>query len=332
MASKWENFLKNLGEWQGSFTSISTEGELLDSTSSILNLEGLENNQLVRFRLRRFGSGGDNQPPLSDYVQEYRSLGKEIIFFETGAFSKGSLQLAPFTEFGAEYGFVAENRRLRFVQLYDSQGSLIRLTLIREFRSGTDARERPQLTLEQLLGRWEGTACTAYSDLRPLETYATSLEVKDIGGDRLQQQLSFGVSTITTTARIERSDRLNPPCPPVNQDPSIPTSKPPTLSEGTSSRKVAASPNTRVDKEEQVGCRGNILHFEEGPSPRRILLLPDGTSSNTPLHLKLRQPFFVEVGWLAADNERQRLIRSYNDKGEWSSATHVIERRVEAIA
>ena len=279
MASKWENFLKNLGEWQGSFTSVSTEGELLDSTSSILNLEGLENNQLVRFRLRRFGSGGDNQPPLLDYMQEYRSLGKEIIFFETGAFSKGSLQLAPFTEFGAEYGFVAENRRLRFVQLYDSQGALIRLTLIREFKSGTDARERPQLTLKQLLGRWEGTACTAYSDLRPSETYATSLEVKDIGGGQLQQQLSFGDRTITTTARIERF---------------------------------------------------NILHFEEGSYTRKILLLPDGTSSNTPLHLNLRQPFFVEVGWLAADNERQRLIRSYNDKGEWSSATHVIERRVEA--
>ena len=279
MASKWENFLKTLGEWQGSFTSVSTEGELLDSTSSILNLEGLENNQLVRFRLRRFGSGGDNQPPISDYVQEYRSLGKEIIFFETGAFSKGSLQLAPFTEFGAEYGFVAENRRLRFVQLYDSQGALIRLTLIREFKSGTDARERPQLTLKQLLGRWEGTACTAYSDLRPSETYATSLEVKDIGGGQLQQQLSFGDRTITTTARIERF---------------------------------------------------NILHFEEGSYTRKILLLPDGTSSNTPLHLNLRQPFFVEVGWLAADNERQRLIRSYNDKGEWSSATHVIERRVDA--
>ena len=290
MASKWENFLKNLGEWQGSFTSVSTEGELLDSTSSILNLEGLENNQLVRFRLRRFGSGGDNQPPVSDYMQEYRSLGKEIIFFETGAFSKGSLQLAPFTEFGAEYGFVAENRRLRFVQLYDSQGALIRLTLIREFKSGTDARERPQLTLLQLLGRWEGTACTAYSDLRPSETYTTSLEIKDIGGGRLQQQLSFGVSTITTTARIER-----------------------------------------VDKEEQVGCRGDILNFEEEPYIRKILLLPDGTSSNTPLHLKLRQPFFVEVGWLAADNERQRLIRSYNDKGEWSSATHVIERRAECL-
>lgn len=275
MENKWKNFLKNLGEWQGSFTSVSTQGELLDSTPSILNLEGLENNQLVRLGLRRFGPGGYNQAP-SDYVQEYRSLGKQIIFFETGAFSKGSLQLAPFAEFGAEYGFVAENRRLRFIQLYDSQGNLSRLTLIREFRSGTDARERPVLTLEQLLGRWEGTAYTAYSDWQPSETYATNLEIKDIGQGRLQQQLSFGERTVTSTARIE----------------------------------------------------DNILHFEEGSSPRRILLLPDGTSSNTPMHLKLRQPFFVEVGWLVADNERQRLIRSYNDKGEWSSATHVIERKV----
>jgi hypothetical protein len=92
---------------------------LLDSTPSILNLEGFENNQLVRFRLRRFSSGGYSEPPLSDYSQEYRPLGKQAVFFETGAFSKGSLQLAPFSEFGAEYGFLSENRRLRFVQLYD---------------------------------------------------------------------------------------------------------------------------------------------------------------------------------------------------------------------
>ena len=102
-----------------------------------------------------------------------------------------SKQLAPLAEFGAEYGFVAENRRLRFVQLYERQGNLSRLTLIREFRSGTDARERPTLRLEQLLGQWEGIACTAYSDWRPPETYSTCLEIKEIGGGRLQQELSF---------------------------------------------------------------------------------------------------------------------------------------------
>ncbi len=276
MENNWKNFLKNLGEWQGSFTSVSLEGELLNSTPSILSLEGRENNQLVLFRLRRFGAGGYSEPPVSDYCQEYRSLGRQIIFFAPGAFSKGSLQLAPFAEFGAEYGFVAENRRLRFLQLYDRQGNLSSLTLIREFRSGTDARERPPLRLEQLLGQWEGIACTAYPDWRPPETYSTRLEIKEIGGGRLQQQLSFGDRTITSTARIE----------------------------------------------------GNKLHFEEGALPRRILLLPDGASSNAPMQVKLRQPFFVEVGWLLEDKERQRLIRSYNEKGEWMSATHVIERKI----
>jgi hypothetical protein len=275
MESNWENFLKNLGEWQGSFTQVSASGELLSSTPSILSLEGLDSNQLVRFRLRRFASSDYNQPPISDNTQDYRSVGNQIIFFDTGAFSKGSLQLAPFAEFGAEYGFVAENRRLRFVHLYDRQGNLSTLTLIREFRSGTDARERPPLTVAQLSGTWEGTACTAYADWSPPQTCATRLEVREIGDGRLQQQLAFGDRTITSIARIE----------------------------------------------------GNSLYFEEGTSPRRILLLPDGASSNAPLQVKLRQPFFVEVGWLVQENERQRIIRSYNEKGEWVSATHVIERR-----
>lgn len=276
MENNWQNFLKNLGEWQGSFTSVSLEGELLNSTPSILTLEGLENNQLVHFRLRRFEPSGYTEPPVSDYSQEYRSLGRQIIFFETGAFSKGSLQLAPFAEFGAEYGFVSENRRLRFVQLYDKQGDLNSLILIREFRSGTDAHERPPLRLEQLLGKWQGIACTAYPDWKPSETYNTSLEIKEIGGGLLQQQLSFGEQKITSKARID----------------------------------------------------GNKLHFEEEVISRRLLLLPDGTSSNTPLQIKLRQPFFIEVGWLVEENERQRLIRSYNEKGEWISSTHIIERKV----
>lgn len=277
MENNWANFLKNLGEWEGSFTSVSLEGELLNSTPSILNLEGLENNQLVRFRLRRFGLDGYSEPPTSDYVQEYRSIGRQNIFFETGAFSKGSLQTAPFSEFGAEYGFVAENRRLRFVQLYDKQGNLRDLILIREFRSGTDAHERPPLEISQLLGNWQGTACTVYSDWTPSETYTTSLEIKEIGDGLLQQQLNFGETTITSQGRID----------------------------------------------------GKKLLFAGGDISRQILLLPDGTSSNTPLQIKPRQQFFVEVGWLLEDKTRQRLIRRYNEQGQWISATHVIEQKID---
>ena len=102
MASNWENFLKNLGEWRGSFTKISPNGEILGSTPSILNLEADDNNQAVLFRLRRFDSHDYDSPPIQDYQQEYRSLGRQNIFFATGAFSKGTLQLAPFSEFRVE--------------------------------------------------------------------------------------------------------------------------------------------------------------------------------------------------------------------------------------
>lgn len=275
MNSNWDNFLKNLGEWQGTFTNVSIDGELLSSTPSILKLEGFEDRKLVTFRLRRFPAGGDREAPISDTQQEYRSLGKQAVFFDTGAFSKGSLQVAPAAEFGAEYGFVAPDRRLRSVQLFDRQGNFASLVLIREFRSGTEALERPQLDVEQLFGKWEGVACTVYSDWRAPETTATSLIIRELGNGRLEQELAFNDRRIVSTARID----------------------------------------------------GKRLQFEDD-TPRRILLLPDGGSSNTPLQIGHRQPFFVEAGWLVNENERQRLMRSYNDKGEWQSSTHIIERRV----
>jgi hypothetical protein len=265
MESNWENFLKNLGEWVGSFTQVSTDGELLTSTPSILTLEGLEDNQLVRFRVRRFANSLSEQPTV-DTTQEYRSLGKQAIFFDTGAFSKGSLQVAPFSEFGAEYGFVAGDRRSRLVQLFGKQGSFDSLTLIREIRSGTEATLRPDLTVAQLVGKWTGTAHTVYADWKDPETTAVSLEIRETNG-YLEQQLAFGSRTIASTAQIE----------------------------------------------------GNRLHFEMGATPRRVLLLPDGMSSNTPLQVSHREPFFVEAGWLLSENERQRLIRSYNEKASGSA-------------
>jgi Domain of unknown function (DUF3598) len=274
MNSNWDNFLKNLGEWQGSFTNISPDGQILVSTPSILNLEGLEDNKLVRFRVRRYADG--SKEPTTDYEEDYRTMGRQNIFFDTGAFSKGTIQIAPFVEFGAEYGFVDGDRRLRFVQLFDTEGNFIKLVLIRELRSGSNASERPALTVDQLLGHWVGTAITAYADLRNPDTYATSLEIRQIDSDRLEQQLRFGDRIISSIGRIGQ----------------------------------------------------NKLLFEEGPNPREILLLPDGGSSNLPLKIKLREPVMVEAGWLVKDDERQRLIRSYNDKGEWVSSTHIIERRL----
>jgi hypothetical protein len=48
MRSQWECLLQNLGEWQGSFTRLSPQGELLEDIPSETILEGLNNNQTVR--------------------------------------------------------------------------------------------------------------------------------------------------------------------------------------------------------------------------------------------------------------------------------------------
>jgi Domain of unknown function (DUF3598) len=274
MEANWANFLKNLGEWTGSFTQVSAEGEILNSTPSILQLEGLEDNQLVRFRVRRFATDVTEQP-IVDNLQEYRSLGRQAVFFDTGAFSKGSLQVAPFSEFGAEYGFVSGDRRSRLVQLFGKQGSFASMTLIREIRSDSAAVIRPDLTIAQLVGKWTGTAQTVYADWQEPSTMIVNLEISVADGS-LQQQLAFGDRTITSIAKIV----------------------------------------------------GNQLQFNEGETPRRVILLPDGVSSNIPLQISHRQPFFVEAGWLLSDHQRQRLIRSYNEKGEWVSSTHVVEHRV----
>ena len=164
MGSQWENFLANLGEWRGSFTALNANGEIGESTASILTLERGEEERLVHFRLRRFGPGDEDGVPSREMNQEYRSLGRQVVFFDSGSFSKGSLQVAPGTPFGAEFGFIAGDRRHRLVQLHSPDGALESLVLIREFRSGSGASERPALQLESLLGPWSGQVATITAD------------------------------------------------------------------------------------------------------------------------------------------------------------------------
>ena len=186
--SQWQNFLRNLGEWRGSFATVEGRdpqgrGVVGGSTASILSLEGAENNALVRFRLRRFEAqvdvlapGEPAQPPLSDLQQDYRSLGRQVVFFSTGTFCKGSLQVAPGTAFGAEFGFVCGDRRHRLVQLYSPEGVHQSLVLIREFRAGSTALEQPPLQPDRLAGRWQGETATISADWPEPELQPCALE------------------------------------------------------------------------------------------------------------------------------------------------------------
>ena len=176
MPSQWECLLKNLGEWQGSFTRFSPQGEQLEDTPSVVSLEGLNENQTIRQTLRFFPP---NQP-VDEKVLEYSSLNRSVLFLENGAFSQGSMQWAPFSEFGAELGLIESvseaepkvRRRLRLVQLFNKESQLTQLTLIREKLAGTETSERPALNLEQLLGEWQGEACLLYTSDAADEEFA----------------------------------------------------------------------------------------------------------------------------------------------------------------
>jgi hypothetical protein len=280
MVAQWENFLQNLGEWHGSFTQLSTRGEVLQDTPSIISLEGFNDNKTVRLKLRRFSPNpsGVGEPSVSELVREYQTLGRDILFFENGAFSQGTIQLAPFSECGAELGFIYNYRRLRFAQIYNTDGYLSKLTLIREKQLDKNVPERPPLTVDDLLGEWEGEAVTMYPDGRSPDFYSTKLQLHLESSDRLVSKITFGsnATVISSSASID----------------------------------------------------GSVVHFNEGASPVQVLLLPDGGSCTLPVKIELRKPIFFEAGWLVEPDLRFRMIRSYNERGEWVSLTLVTERKV----
>ena len=195
-----------MGNGKVSFTRLSPQGEELEDTPTIVTLTGLNDNKTIHQVVRRLPA---DQPP-NDLVLEYSSLGNSILFFENGAFCQGSMQWSPYSQFGAEFGLIFGDRRLRLVQLFAGSGDskLASLTLIREKLAGSQTKERPLLTLEQLLGEWQGEAVTMYPDLRKPDTFQTHLAIKREGDTCLKQKLTFGTRTIESSAQITDSGLL----------------------------------------------------------------------------------------------------------------------------
>lgn len=200
--SQWDNLLCNLGDWRGSFTRLSPQGIVNEDIPTQVTLEGFNQKQTVRQVVRHFSA--ETGEVTREKVLEYSSLSRSTLVFEGGAFSQGSMQFGPFSEFGAELGFIQGDRRLRLVQLFDTHSHLASLTLIREHRAGTDAAERPTLTVEQLIGEWQGEATTLYADWRSPDHYATHLAVQR-EGDRLHQKLTAPNFELNSTAQIQEN-------------------------------------------------------------------------------------------------------------------------------
>ena len=276
MLAQWDCFLKNLGEWHGSFTRFSPQGAETVDTPTLVTLEGLNDYKNVHQVVRYLPP----DEPSRDVVVDYSSLNRSILFFENGAFSQGSMQWGPYSTFGGEFGLIDNQvgdgtRRLRMVELYSTDSQLERVVLIREKLPHSDIPERPTLTVDSLLGEWHGEATTLYADLSSPQKFSSHLSIKQKDHNHLEQTLSFENRTISSTARIE----------------------------------------------------GSRLLFGENDFLIQVMLLPDGASCNCPLKVTSGHNFVLEMGWLLQPNIRQRIIRSYNEKGNWVSCTLVTEKK-----
>ncbi|WP_035993013.1 DUF3598 family protein [Leptolyngbya sp. KIOST-1] len=190
-SSQWARLLKNQGTWVGSFTQLSPTGTVLQDIPSEVALVPLSAGNTMRQTIRK---SPPQQPP-SETVLEYSSLGRGVLFCETGAFSQGSIQRSPVSDFGAELGLIHGFERLRLALVFPKVPTLGHLTLIRESRQGHEPTDRPALSIDQLVGTWVGTAETVFPDLQPPQTMATRLEVWQ-AGSAVGQRLSFGNSPV----------------------------------------------------------------------------------------------------------------------------------------
>jgi hypothetical protein len=203
MKTQRECFLQNLGSWEGSFTQFSIAGEQISDVPSLLHLEAIDNSDNIKLTLRRFYSTG-----VDEKVIEYDpSTLYNILFFENGAFSQGSLQWAPFSQFGAELALIHGNRRLRIIQLFDSGTQMGKITLIRERNPNTPVPERARLNVEELVGEWEGEAVILSPQDHRIAQSRSILKMHLESPNTLVQELSFGEKnsgwSLTSKGEIE---------------------------------------------------------------------------------------------------------------------------------
>ena len=79
MASQWQNFLRNLGEWRGSFATLQATGALVSISPSILTMESEEEGRLVRFGLRRWPAASKFRDDCRGYAQLTHTCAWQVV-------------------------------------------------------------------------------------------------------------------------------------------------------------------------------------------------------------------------------------------------------------
>ena len=185
MLDQWTLLLRNVGEWHGSFDTYDSGLQLKRRQPSILTLEPAAAGVPVNLSLLFWPDnpspaenpyGGE---PVKQIRQSFYQPDQQLTFFPSGSFCRGSLQLAPFIRFYAEFCFLLGDRRHRQVLLWDGAGRFDHPVLISEMRAGSQAGQLPPLQPELLTGCWQGheAVITAESGTSDMQESACSLRL-----------------------------------------------------------------------------------------------------------------------------------------------------------
>lgn len=288
MKSQWECVLENLGAWEGSFTRLSPQGEIEADIPSLITLTGVDDNRSIHLSLVRHYPDAEGKPQAQEMAFDFNAPGAGAIFFETGAFSEGSVMLRSGVPGGAEFAFRHGDRRLRLIQQFDGDGKLYRQTLVRGKRQGTTATEFPPLDVETWTGLWQGEAVTLYPGSTKIDRGVSSQNIELIDPETVTISQNVAGNTMKATFRRSR-DLL-----------------------------------WRVPRDD----RAHLWMREREARPAyQMLLLPDRAYSYCPTQVSAGEPIVMAVGWLISPQTRQRIIRRYNDRGEWLSLTFITEEK-----
>lgn len=149
----------HLGRWEGIFTEYTPDSlEIKAQKRSVITFEQPEP-QIIRQTNAYFSMGSElvNSTPTS---WEYRDFSVGLRFFEDGSFSNGKVQLAPFSDFATEQGFLVGDQKVRVVQQWNAQGITTSFTTIREIRGTWQDPGTTLISPDHLLGRWQGSTTT----------------------------------------------------------------------------------------------------------------------------------------------------------------------------
>ncbi len=285
--SQWDCVLENLGEWVGSFTVFSPQGEEIEDIPSVISLVGKGGNTSIELVLKRFYPVvGSSELESKQVAMNFSAPDPGAVFFDTGAFSSGHFSVSRGVRSIGEFCLVGIDRRCRLVQVYDAALKLERVTLIREQRQGTNAPERPLLTVSDLLGTWNCSEASGSLDGRSVTSVPKKIKSIFSTTDRGYQWDDDILISLTASSDWAK----------------------PTLCL-------------------TAGCRQRerLWQFERDNQSYQMLLLPDNAYSICPTKIIPGHPFYLEMGWLLSPGLRHRLIRRYDNTGKWEGTNFSIE-------